>query len=161
MISSTNETLKGTRPPVNWRNFATCLFIGFGMAVFSYITGIIGSTLTNPSFLLYMGLYNDQGQPTSKATQRIGATTGVYQVSLYAKSFSLSAHANELIGWWYLWDHNLKLGIGQNWPSASSVLFLRLYMHLPIDTGSISKHWNVHCLSFLHWSRRFRLPAHW
>ena len=97
MTNSANETLKGTRPPVNWRNFATCLFIAFGLGVFSYMNGIIGSTLTKPSFLLYMNLFDDQGKPTPGSTQRIGATTGVFQVGLRAKSSSLSALTNEVI----------------------------------------------------------------
>ena len=129
------------------------------MGVFSYMNGIIGSTLTKPSFLLYMNLFNDQGEPTPGSTQRIGATTGVFQVNLGAKSSSLSALTNEVIGWWGLWNHNRQLGIGQGWPQASSALLLRLYMHQPSDTGSISKHWNVHCPSFFKWSRMFRLPA--
>ena len=89
--SPIDQTLKGTRPPINWRNLATCLFIAFGMGVFSYIVGIIGSTLTKPSFLLYMSLIDEQGLPTSGSTDRIGATTGVFQVSLCNKLSNLSA----------------------------------------------------------------------
>ncbi len=129
------------------------------MGVFSYITGIIGSTLSKPDFLLYMDFINAQGQPTHGSTSRVGATTGAFQVSLFAHSVNLSASTKEDVGWRILWDHTCQLGFGQVWPQASSALLLCLRMHHPSNTGSISKHWDVHRPSLFQWSRMFRLST--
>lgn len=65
----------------NLVNFGTCFFLALGSMVYGYFAGIIGTTLTKPSFLKYMSLIDDEGNPTSNSAGLIGATTGVFQVS--------------------------------------------------------------------------------
>ena len=65
----------------SWRAFFTCLMIALSIMGFGYPTAILGTTLSQPSFLEYMHLIDADGKPTSNATQLTGATNGVYQVS--------------------------------------------------------------------------------
>jgi hypothetical protein len=53
-----------------------------GQLAFGYPASIIGTTLGQPSFLLYMKLITPEGLLTSDADQLIGAMSGVFQVSL-------------------------------------------------------------------------------
>jgi hypothetical protein len=69
------------RQTFKWANFVTCLFLSFGVFVYGYFAGIISTTLTKPSFLLYMKLADADGKATDNSTGLIGATTGVFQVS--------------------------------------------------------------------------------
>ena len=64
------------------RAFFTCLMISLSVMGFGYPTAILGTTLSQPSFLSYMHLIDEEGKSTSNATQLIGATSGVYQVSV-------------------------------------------------------------------------------
>lgn len=75
------ETLKSTKAPLNWRNLFTCVFIAFSTGIFSYLAGIVGSTLAKPSFALYMHLVDAEGHLTDGANSKIGATAGAFNVS--------------------------------------------------------------------------------
>jgi hypothetical protein len=66
---------------MNWRNFWICFSISMGQLAFGYPSSIIGTTLGQPSFLLYMGLITPEGLETDNANGLIGATSGVFQVS--------------------------------------------------------------------------------
>ncbi|KIW69224.1 hypothetical protein PV04_05112 [Phialophora macrospora] len=65
--------------PFNWSTFWTCLALGFGMFVNGYLSGVIGTTLADPGFLVYMGLVDRDGEPTDNSEALIGASTGVFQ----------------------------------------------------------------------------------
>lgn len=81
MVGKT-DTLDHSKQPFNWRNFTTCLFIGFGLFIYGYFTGIISTTLTKTDFLAYMNLIDADGSPNKNSTGLVGATTGVYSVNL-------------------------------------------------------------------------------
>jgi hypothetical protein len=68
------------RHKMRWRNFWTCFVISVGQIAFGYPSSIIGTTLGQPSFLLYMGLVNSEGVGTGNANDLIGAASGVFQV---------------------------------------------------------------------------------
>lgn len=65
---------------MNWRNFWICFSISMGQVAFGYPSSIIGTTLGQPAFLLYMGLITPEGDLTANANGLIGATSGVFQV---------------------------------------------------------------------------------
>jgi hypothetical protein len=65
---------------MNWRNFWVCFAISMGQVAFGYPSSIIGTTLGQPAFLLYMGLITPEGAPTNNSNNLIGATSGVFQV---------------------------------------------------------------------------------
>jgi len=63
-------------------NFFICWLISLGQIAFGYPASIIGVTLAQPSFLVYMGLLDPKtAELTPGADQLIGATSGVFQVS--------------------------------------------------------------------------------
>lgn len=51
-----------------------------GSIGFSYPASIIGSTLAQPSFLLYMSLLTAEGAFSEQGSALIGAMSGVFQV---------------------------------------------------------------------------------
>lgn len=51
-----------------------------GQLAFGYPASIIGVTLGQPAFLLYMGILTPEGKPASNATDLEGAMSGVFQV---------------------------------------------------------------------------------
>lgn len=63
----------------NLRHFLICFAIAMSMMGFSYPASIIGTTLAQPSFYIYMHLLDDQGLPTDKTQSLIGAMSGVFQ----------------------------------------------------------------------------------
>jgi hypothetical protein len=69
-----------TKPKMKWRNFWICFSISLGQVAFGYPSSIIGTTLGQPAFLLYMGLITPEGLLTHNANNLIGATSGVFQV---------------------------------------------------------------------------------
>ena len=72
------------KPKVNWHNFMVCFGICLGQIAFGYSASIIGVTLAQPAFLLYMGLVDaTTGALTPNANNLIGATSGVFQVRLF------------------------------------------------------------------------------
>ena len=64
---------------MNWRNFWICFSISMGQVAFGYPSSIIGTTLGQPAFLLYMGLISPEGNLAHNANGLIGATSGVFQ----------------------------------------------------------------------------------
>lgn len=67
----------------NWRNFFTIFIVSFGLLAYGYPASIIGTTLGQPSFLLYMKLLDPKTEGlTNDADQLIGAMSGVFQVCL-------------------------------------------------------------------------------
>lgn len=67
-----------------WRAFFVCLVISLSVLAFGYPTAIIGTTLSQPSFLQYMNLVDDNGIPRAEMENLIGALSGVYQVNFNA-----------------------------------------------------------------------------
>lgn len=63
-----------------WRAFSICLLISVAVLGFGYPTAIIGTTLSQPSFLVYMHLIDTHGNLLSDADSWIGTMSGVYQV---------------------------------------------------------------------------------
>jgi hypothetical protein len=98
-MDRSHDTLNHSRQPINWRNFTTCLFIGFGLFVYGYFTGIISTTLTKTDFLLYMGLIDTDGNATPGSTGLIGATTSIYSVgSILILRYSVVNSCDRLVG---------------------------------------------------------------
>ncbi|KIW88752.1 uncharacterized protein Z519_10799 [Cladophialophora bantiana CBS 173.52] len=63
-------------------NFFICWMVSLGQIAFGYPASIIGVTLAQPSFLVYMGLLDVTQDPpvmTPGADQKIGAMSGVFQ----------------------------------------------------------------------------------
>lgn len=61
-----------------------CLAIGFiGQFAFGYPSSIIGVTLAQPEFLIYMGLVNAEGVIDAKSNSLIGAISGVFQAGAF------------------------------------------------------------------------------
>lgn len=55
-----------------------------GQVAFGYPSSIIGTTLGQPSFFLYMGLIAPEGNLTANANGLIGATSGVFQACFHS-----------------------------------------------------------------------------
>jgi hypothetical protein len=65
----------------NGYNFLICWLVSLGQIAFGYPASIIGTTLGEPPFLIYMGLVNPlTGKETKNAAALIGAMNGVFQV---------------------------------------------------------------------------------
>ncbi|KAK5444276.1 hypothetical protein LTS15_010391 [Exophiala xenobiotica] len=70
----------------NWRNFLICSAIACGQLAFGYPASIIGVTLAQPSFLIYMKLLDTTTDPPSlvhNADSLIGAMSGVFQAGAF------------------------------------------------------------------------------
>lgn len=70
----------GAQRQMNWRNFWICFSVSLGQLAFGYPASIIGTTLGQPAFLLYMGIITPEGTVTKNADQLEGAMSGVFQV---------------------------------------------------------------------------------
>lgn len=71
----------GSKRHFNGWNFFICWLVSLGQIAFGYPASIIGTTLAQPSFLVYMKLVDPTaGTLTENADQLIGATSGVFQV---------------------------------------------------------------------------------
>lgn len=70
----------GANRKINWHNFWICFWISSGQLAFGYPASVIGVTLGQPSFLLYMKLIDEEGVLASNAAGLIGAMNGVFQV---------------------------------------------------------------------------------
>lgn len=67
----------------SWRNFLTTFIVSFGLLAYGYPASIIGTTLGQPSFLLYMKLLDPATlELTDNADQLIGAMSGIFQESV-------------------------------------------------------------------------------
>ena len=72
---------------MSWRNLWVILSLTVGQVAYSYQAAIIGTTLAQPSFILYMGLANEQGIPASNVNTLTGSMSGVFQVSKQVTRF--------------------------------------------------------------------------
>jgi len=71
----------GSKRHFNGYNFFICWLVSLGQIAFGYPASIIGTTLAQPSFLVYMKLVDPAtGELAKNADQLIGATSGVFQV---------------------------------------------------------------------------------
>ena len=67
-------------PQYNWRNFWICFLVSLGQIAFGYPASIIGTTLGEPSFLVYMGTLDPKTKLVSpRGEQLIGAMSGEYR----------------------------------------------------------------------------------
>ena len=64
----------------SWKQFIICFVVSMGTMGFSYPASIIGTTLAQPSFLVYMSLLTPEGAFTDQGNSLIGAMSGVFQV---------------------------------------------------------------------------------
>lgn len=82
-------TITKTRRHWSWRNFLTIFVVSFGLLAFGYPASIIGTTLGQPSFLLYMKLLDPTTATlTGNADQLIGAMSGIFQVLNHPEQFT-------------------------------------------------------------------------
>ncbi|KIY02780.1 uncharacterized protein Z520_01245 [Fonsecaea multimorphosa CBS 102226] len=87
----------------NWRNLRLIILISMGACTFGYGVSIIGTTLGEPGFLLYMGLVDSAtGEPTTNSAGLTGAITGTF----YAGSF-----CGLLVGSWVMDKYGRKAGV--------------------------------------------------
>ena len=80
MVPST--TSKGPRRAWTWRQCLYCAFVCLGEVAFAYPSSIIGVTLAQPSFLVYMELVDANGTLTDTGNTLVGALSGLFQVRL-------------------------------------------------------------------------------
>lgn len=74
--------MKETKRHWNYYNFFICWLVSLGQIAFGYPASIIGPTLGEPSFLIYMKLLDVTKVPPVErhdADSLIGATSGVFQ----------------------------------------------------------------------------------
>lgn len=72
----------GSKRHFNWYNFYICFLVSLGQIAFGYPASIIGVTLGQPSFLVYMNLLDLTQDPpvlAKGADQLVGAMSGVFQ----------------------------------------------------------------------------------
>jgi len=84
----------GSKRHFNGWNFFICWLVSLGQLAFGYPASIIGSTLGQPSFLVYMGLLDLTVDPPvlqKGADQLIGAMSGVFQAGAFVNVF--------IVGW--------------------------------------------------------------
>ena len=75
----------------NWYNFWICFLVSLGQIAFGYPASIIGATLGQPSFLIYMKLLDLTQDPpvlAKGADQIIGAMSGVFQAGAAINVFA-------------------------------------------------------------------------
>lgn len=86
----------------NWKSFWICSLVSCGQLAFGYPSSIISTTLGQPSFLLYMKLINEKGEPTHNSSELIGATSGVFQAG---------AFFGAMIGSWVMDKYGRRVGL--------------------------------------------------
>lgn len=79
---TSEEQLKhpSKRSQFNAYNFLVCFLVSLGQIAFGHPASIIGTTLGEPPFHVYMGLVDEQGKPTANSTSLIGTMNGIFQV---------------------------------------------------------------------------------
>lgn len=132
---------------ISWRNFWICFSISLGQVAFGYPSSIIGTTLGQPAFLLYMGLVTPEGNVTPHATRYIGATSGVFQVCC---TYRVSNNNSKISpGRRVLRYFNRQLGHGQmGQKSRRYILFSALHNRWSHAVRR-AEYWNVHRFSIL------------
>lgn len=72
----------------NGYNFFICWLVSCGQIAFGYPASIIGTTLAQPPFLIYMNLIDPAtGELTPNADQLIGAASGIFQAGAFVNVF--------------------------------------------------------------------------
>lgn len=66
------------RSQFNPYNFWVCFLVSLGQVAFGYPASVIGVTLAQPPFLVYMGLVDENG-PTENSEALIGTMNGLFQ----------------------------------------------------------------------------------
>lgn len=75
----------------SYYNLWICFLVSLGQIAFGYPASIIGVTLAQPPFLVYMGLVDaETGEYTPGADSRIGAMSGVFQAGATINVFLAS-----------------------------------------------------------------------
>lgn len=69
-----------TKNQWTWKQFWICFLVCLGQVAFGYPASVIGVTLAQPSFLVYMNLLDAEGNFTNESNALIGAMSGVFQV---------------------------------------------------------------------------------
>lgn len=67
----------------NAYNFLVCFLVSLGQVAFGHPASIIGTTLGEPPFHVYMKLVDAEGKPTPESTSLIGTMNGIFQVSIF------------------------------------------------------------------------------
>jgi MFS family permease len=67
------------RSQFNAYNFLVCYLVSLGQVAFGHPASVIGVTLGEPPFLLYMGLIDAEGKPTHNSVALIGTMNGIFQ----------------------------------------------------------------------------------
>ncbi len=138
---------------INWRNFWICFSISLGQVAFGYPSSIIGTTLGQPAFLLYMGLIDDKGVETPNANNLIGATSGVFQVR---RCFHYSQAQSDISfqGRRFLRHHIRKSSNGQMGPQRRCDLLCNALHLWRRHALREPKHRDVHRLPLFRRSRK-------
>ena len=77
-----------TKRHFNGYNFFICWLVSCGQIAFGYPASIIGTTLAQPPFLVYMKLIDPTtGELAKNADQLIGATSGIFQAGAFINVF--------------------------------------------------------------------------
>lgn len=82
IMSSEKVHHPSKRSQFNAYNFLVCFLVSLGQIAFGHPASIIGTTLGEPPFHVYMGLVDAQGMPTANSESLIGTMNGIFQVSL-------------------------------------------------------------------------------
>ncbi|KAK5096994.1 hypothetical protein LTR70_002203 [Exophiala xenobiotica] len=78
----------GSKRHFNAWNFFICYLVSLGQIAFGYPASIIGVTLAQPPFLVYMKLYDPvAAELTPGADQLIGACSGIFQAGAFFNVF--------------------------------------------------------------------------
>lgn len=150
----------GSKQQWNGRSFFMCLMVSLGQIAFGYPASIIGVTLAQPSFLIYMGLLDVTQDPpvmTQDADEMIGAISGV-GLSLSGARFRLTSQG--ISSWGCFRRLCCKLGRRQMGPQNGLS-----FLWLPLALGRRAlmwkqKHRYVHCRSNICWSWKLGLSVH-
>ena len=140
----------------SWRAFSICLVISLSVMGFGYPTAILGTTLSQPSFLTYMHLIDEDGKPTPSSTRLIGSTNGVYQVRACSDDLagaSCDALVSKTLGfvgrrsYWHCHHH---LDDGQVWAKEGLGRRQRCRNHWCHWLYCVPKHCHVYCFPRRH-----------
>lgn len=129
-----------------WRALAICILIALSVLGFGYPTAIIGTTLSQPSFLIYMDLIDATGLPTASATKWIGTMSGVYQVYLF---FSVFYCQLMYLGGWCDWYRDWYLDYGPIRTKTGYDICQHSWSNWRNRLLCISKRYHVHCIPLL------------
>jgi hypothetical protein len=119
---------------------------------------VIGVTLGEPSFLVYMGLLDPKTEAlTSNANQLIGATSGVFQVRATYGHIPITILT--IAGRCILWCPHCQLCHGQMGKKSWHDLLCMLLHRRWSIVSRLCQYFHVHCRSFLRWNGKLGLPC--